>query len=183
MQGRELWLSALEEGTGAPDQSEAASGGLGGGRLSAPLPAVLPSWVSLSSLSVTPTPSPSLFSSIALSASVSILLPLLLSFPSPSGFCLCVSFPCLPLSTPFTFSNVSPASPVFRARPTLFHLMFLCLFLSPPALSPGPPILEVSPPLDVLLPLVSLLCPRSVRWAGVLAPSLGCGGGRHTHGV
>lgn len=176
MQGRELWLSALEEGTGAPDQSEAASGGLGGGRLSAPLPAVLPSWVSLSSLSVTPTPSPSLFSSIALSASASLfsfslrilslcLLPLSASF-HPIHFLKCLScISCLPCPP-------HPVSP---------HVS-LSLSLTSSTFS-RPPILEVSPPLDVLLPLVSLLCPRSVRWAGVLAPSLGCGGGRHTHGV
>ena len=54
--------------------------------------------------------------------------------------CLCASSPVS--FHPFTFSNVSPASPVFRAHPALFRLMFLCLFLSPPALSPGPPSLR-----------------------------------------
>ena len=137
MQGRELWLSAWEEGMGAPDQSEAASVALQG-----PLPTGLCSWVCLPSLSVTMTPSPSLFSSIAPSASVSVLLPLLLSLPSPSGFSVSVALPLSVSFHPFTFSNVSPASPVFRAHPTLFRLVFLCLFLSHPALSPGPPTLR-----------------------------------------
>ena len=123
MQGRELWLSALEEGMGAPDQSEATSRGLGGGRLSAPLTTVLPSWVSLLSLSVTPTPSSSLFSSITLSASVSILLPLILSFPSPSGFSVSVPPSPVCLFPPHSLSQMSllhpqssvPAPPCFTS--------------------------------------------------------------------
>ena len=52
-QGRELWLSAWEEGMGAPARSAAASGGPAGGRLSAPRPQVLAAG-SASRLSLSP---------------------------------------------------------------------------------------------------------------------------------
>lgn len=118
--------------------------------------------------------------------------PASLSLPLSPSFCLCIS-----LSSPFVLSVPLLPMPISLFLSQALSLMSLsnvfptspCLPCPPVPVSPHIclslsvhlqdflqlPIPEVSPPLDVLLPLVCLPLPRSVRWTWVLAPSLDCG--------